>query len=67
MPAGGELRVVDLPDLLRLKLRAGGTRDLWDVAMLLKKHPSLRADARQWATDLGKLSELDAWLEDPRL
>ena len=67
MPDGGELRVVDLPDLLRLKLRAGGARDLWDVAVLLQKHPSLRDDARQWAKELGKLVELDAWLDDPRL
>ena len=67
IPGGGELRVVDLPDLLRLKLRAGGTRDLWDVAVLLKKHPSLRDDARRWAKEAARLSELDAWLEDPRL
>ncbi len=67
MPDGTELRVVDLPDLIRLKLRAGGSGDLWDVAALLRKHPAMRDAARQWADDVGRLKDLDAWLDDSRL
>lgn len=68
MPDGAELRVVDLPDLIRLKLHAGGSGDLWDVAVLLQKHPDMRDAARQWADDVGRLKDLDAsWLDDPRL
>ena len=67
MPDGTELRVVDLPDLIRLKLRAGGSGDLWDVAVLLQKHPDMRDAARQWADDVGRLKDLDAWLDDSRL
>ena len=67
MPDGTELRVVDLPDLIRLKLRAGGSGDLWDVAVLLQKHPDMHDAARQWADDIGRLKDLDAWLDDPRL
>jgi len=67
MPDGIELRVVDLSDLMRLKLRAGGSRDLWDVAILLQEHADMRDVTRQWADDPGRLKDLDAWLDDPRL
>jgi hypothetical protein len=67
LPGGGELRIVALPDLIRLKLRAGGPRDLWDVAELLRRYPEMRDDARKWASELARLEELDSWLNDPRL
>lgn len=43
------------------------TRYLWDVAVLLKEHGKMREDARKWADELGRLKELDSWLNDPRL
>jgi hypothetical protein len=67
LPGGTDLRIVDLADLIRLKLRAAGARDLWDVAVLLRQHAELRENARGWARELGCAKELDAWLEDPRL
>ena len=67
MPDGTELHVVDLPDLIRLKLRAGGSGHRWDVAVLLRNQPDMRDAARQWADDVGRLKDLDAWLDDPRL
>jgi hypothetical protein len=67
LPSGIELRIVDLSDLIRLKLRAAGARDLWDVAVLLRQHAELRENARGWARELGCAGELDAWLEDPRV
>lgn len=67
LPSGTDLRIVDLSDLIRLKLRAAGARDLWDVAVLLRQHAELRENAREWARELGCAKELDAWLEDPRL
>jgi hypothetical protein len=39
------LRVVDLEGLLRLKVRAGGPRDLMDVAALVVRHPQRRERA----------------------
>ena len=62
-----EIAIVDLPDLIRLKIRAGGPRDLWDVAVLLKQHDELTDDARAWAEELERGDDLDAWLNDPRL
>lgn len=67
LPGGGELRIVSLADLIKLKLRAGGPRDLWDVAELLRRYPEMRDDAREWASGLDRLRELDSWLNDPRL
>ena len=67
LPDGTELRIVDLADLIKLKIQAGGTRDLWDVAELLKQYGELREDARKWADKLGRLKDLDSWLNDPRL
>lgn len=67
LPDGTELRIVDLADLIKLKIRAGGARDLWDVAVLLKQYGEMREDARKWADELGRLKDLDSWLNDPRL
>jgi hypothetical protein len=67
LPGGGELLIVALADLIKLKLRAGGPRDLWDVAELLRRYPEMRDDAREWASGFDRLEELDSWLNDPRL
>lgn len=67
LPDGSELTVVDLMDLIRLKLRAGGVRDLWDVAMLVQSHPEKENEIRQLAASQGTLDDLEKWLNDPRL
>ena len=67
LPGGGELSVVSLENLLHLKIRAGGSRDLWDVAELVRLNPEMRELARKWASELDRLDALDSWLDDPRL
>jgi hypothetical protein len=65
-PAGDRERavpVVELGDLIRLKLEAGGVKDLWDVARLLRRHPDQTAFARALARDLGLDGELARWLD----
>ncbi len=61
------LMVVGLVDLIRLKLRAGGPKGLWDVAVLLRIHPDQESAARREAGRLGIAEELDRWLADPRI
>jgi hypothetical protein len=61
------LRVVDLEGLLRLKLRAGGPKDLMDVAALVLRHPPLEPNARKLALAFGLADALARWLADPRL
>jgi hypothetical protein len=61
------LRVVDLEGLIRLKLRAGGPKDLMDVAALVLSHPQQEGRALELATAYGPARELEAWLRDPRL
>jgi hypothetical protein len=62
LPGGGELRVVDLDALLRLKLRAGGPKDLMDIAELLALYPDREEDARRTAEAYGVTEKLDVWL-----
>jgi hypothetical protein len=57
------LRVVDLDGLLRLKLRAGGPKDLLDVAALLLEHPQHRDRTVEAATAYGVSEDLQKWLE----
>lgn len=59
----GPVPVVDLADLLRLKLEAAGAKDLWDVARLLRRHPGQVSQARAQAATLGVGPDLDRWLE----
>ena len=61
------LRVVDLDGLLRLKLHAGGPRDLMDVAALALRHPELEARASEYSRAYGLEDKLTMWLTDPRL
>ena len=66
--AGGSIiRVVDLDDLLRLKLKAGGPQDLLDAAQLIRKHPKMLEQLRPVAEAYGLWERLQRWLEDPRL
>lgn len=64
---GASLRVVDLEDLLRLKLKAGGPKDLMDVAALVLRHPPLEPTARALAQAFDLTESLAPWLADPRL
>jgi hypothetical protein len=66
LPDGTGVRVVDLEGLLRLKIRAGGHKDLWDVAALLRVHPAYLDLAVRVADAYGVADELNRWLHDRR-
>ena len=61
------LQVVALEDLIRLKLKAGGPKDLMDVGALVLRHPPLDPRARKLALSFGLSDALERWLTDPRL
>jgi hypothetical protein len=61
------LRAVALEDLLALKLKAQGAKDLMDVAMLVLLHPETEERARELATAYRVLDRFEMWLNDPRL
>lgn len=61
------LRVVDLDGLLQLKIRAGGPRDLMDVAALVLRHGAHRERAEELAAARGLADKLRVWLGDRRL
>lgn len=63
----GCLRVVALPDLLALKLKAQGPKDLMDAAILVLLHPETEARARELATAYRALDRFETWLNDPRV
>ncbi len=66
---GAKLRIVDPDTLVRLKLRGGSAKDLYDVAILAKLHPDWEERALALATesrkDVGR--RLIALLRDPRV
>lgn len=62
----GSLRVVPLVDLLALKLKAQGPKDLMDAAILVLMHPETEPRARELATAYRTLDRLETWLDDPR-
>lgn len=62
----GSLRVVALEDLIALKLKAQGAKDLMDAAILVLMHPETEVRARELATAYRVLDPLESWLEDPR-
>jgi hypothetical protein len=66
-PAAGGLRAVALEDLLALKLKAQGPKDLMDAAMLVLLHPESEPRARELATAYRALDRFETWLTDPRL
>jgi hypothetical protein len=61
------IQVVDLEGLFRLKLRAGGPKDLMDVAALVLRNPSLREKAVEWSVAYKVRDRFQIWLNDPRL
>jgi hypothetical protein len=63
---GGHLRVVPLGDLLALKLKAQGPKDLMDAAILVLLHPEAEARARELATAYRILDSFEHWLGEPR-
>jgi hypothetical protein len=64
---GETLKVVDLPTLIHLKLRAGGPQDVLDVVMLLQQHPAEVVRAREFATAYGLVAQLESFMESPRI
>jgi hypothetical protein len=64
---GATIRVVDLESLIRLKLKAGGPKDLMDVAALVLRHPEQQERAQELAVAYRIRDSLDIWLRDPRL
>jgi hypothetical protein len=60
------LRVVSLLDLLALKLKAGGAKDLMDAAVLVLMHPDTELRARELAAAYRALDRFEIWLHDPR-
>ena len=66
LPNGTVVRVVDLEALLRLKIRAGRHKDLWDVAALLRVHPAHLDSAMRVAEAYGVADELKRWVHDRR-
>jgi len=64
---GTSIRVVDLEGLIRLKLKAGGPKDLMDVAALVLLHPEQRERAREIALAYRLRDPLETWLNDPRM
>jgi hypothetical protein len=64
---GRTLRVVDLQDLLLLKMRAGGIADLVDAAMLVLLYPDEAESARAAAAAYRLEDRFRGLLEDPRL
>ncbi len=64
---GHALAIVDLLGLVRLKLRAGGVRDLYDIAILVSLNPELGKDVRRLAAGQPvELRRLLNMIEDPR-
>jgi hypothetical protein len=59
---GARLKVVDLRDLLRLKLKASGPKDFLDIAELLAVHPDLTEDTQSVAEAYGVGDDLARWL-----
>jgi len=62
----GSLRVVPLVDLLALKLKAQGPKDLMDAAILVLLHPETEARALELATAYRVLDRFEHWLSAPR-
>jgi hypothetical protein len=61
------IRVVDIDGLIRLKLRAGGAKDLMDAAALVLRHAEQRESALEHATAYKLRERLLGWIKDPRM
>lgn len=65
---GLRLPIVDFESLVRLKLRAGGPKDLLDLAMLVKLRPERRERALGLAAAVPDVAKrLLALMDDPRV
>jgi hypothetical protein len=64
--SAGSLRVVPLGDLLALKLKAQGPKDLMDAAILVLLHPETEERALELAMAYRVLDRFEHWLRDPR-
>ena len=65
---GGSLPVVDFETLVRLKLKAGGPKDLLDVAVLVNLRPERRARVLELAAYDPRLqARLVSLVDDPRV
>jgi hypothetical protein len=62
----GPLRVVPLGDLMALKLKAQGPKDLMDAAILVLMHPEIEPRARALAIAYRIQDHFEAWLDHPR-
>jgi hypothetical protein len=62
----GPLRVIPLGDLLALKLKAHGAKDLMDAAILVLRHPETEVRARELAVAYRVRDRFESWLGDPR-
>lgn len=67
LTADQSIRIVGLRDLFRLKMKAGGSQDIWDVAKLVRIYPEETEWVQAQAATFGVAQALDLWLQDPRL
>lgn len=65
---GHALRVVDIETLIRLKLRAGGPKDLYDIGILANLNPDARQAALEHCAHKPRLlARVKGYLDDPRV
>jgi hypothetical protein len=65
---GHALRVIDLETLIRLKLRAAGPKDLYDIAILASLNPAARQAALEHCAHKPRLlARVKSYLDDPRV
>ncbi len=65
---GHTLRVIDIETLIRLKLRAGGPKDLYDIGILGNLNPAARQAALEHCAHKPPLlARVKSYLDDPRV
>jgi hypothetical protein len=65
---GEKMKVVDVDTLIRLKLKAGGVRDLYDIAVIAHLVPDGREKAMKHAASDPELARrLMSFVDDPRI
>jgi hypothetical protein len=66
--AGHTLRIVDIETLIRLKLRAGGPKDFYDIGILANLNPAAKQAAIDHCSHKPRLMErVTSYLDDPRV
>jgi hypothetical protein len=64
---GESMRVVDVDTLIRLKLKAAGPKDLYDIAILVNLEPAWKERAMAFAAaDKDLSTRLKTFIDDPR-